>query len=1031
VSGYGQSKAVAEHLVRQARSRGLPVVIYRPCLISGSTSTGASATHDFTALLLKGLLASGAFPAWMRQVPTLRLTPVDYVSRAVVHLSALPDVEGQTFHLANLVTQSGSEFIETVRAAGFPMRELPDGEWFAKLRDLARQLEDRDFERLVPLLSGDSALRRRSLDPYRIDTASTRARLADTTITCPVVDGELINKYVAYFSRIGFVRSPLAGTAVNGVAPVPPGVEARFVTVIPAEGRPLRRLLCFPHAGGDPGFFRQWKPALASPGTEVLALALERSGDGTPQPLDIAATLTAVRSAIGPVIDLPYAVFGHSMGALLAWETVCRLRDEGARLPVHLFLSSLSAPHTFEVMRKNMMPKVVGAYLSSGIGQAVREDTQMVLSWKYAARPPLDLPLTVFHGRKDLAMSQEAVEAWSGYTTGTFAVRVAPGGHFHIADRDSPVTGAIRAVQDGLAATPPARANLREVRGDREGWLARLRERLNLRPAAMTGSWHSYELAHIARVSDAGAPDRPLFPEALDRLAAAEAEGDRGPLFRSTHPLFRQIIALSTANTLLRWNGRSGRFAPQVRRLLERAVSEREKFLEPAFAGGETPYGKGYKVIGFFGQTVLPGGESRQILDRAPDLDEPIRAVLEANARPHARAAAMPLSPGRIKALLQGVYGSALEAGVLTFGEHFFPDEVLLSQAARENARRNPGMPLWNVELCARYLELTRDPIAETALSNLMPRLDDGLRPHGRLHEVVFALHYLVRAGIDVARHLPEAVHWFLAALRTEGVGVTADDPFVDTDTTAVALYVTQALGVNKIARGAAVFDSRWSEESQNYRHFTGLDAPETFTTMAILETYLRDPAVSRERQRAVWGRTLGLLEQRVWIQGGFVSPFILWEKIISVLFAYEHRFPERTTKAHHRALDLVLSLQEPGGGFRSFYYDEANPEETAYALYALKAALGAPLPPVRRDQVRGAALAAERFLEECWRNTPPGYQYPDQWIGKLTCSPVNAIEAIILGALLMPWPEPASAATALSRRGSPQPEPLSTPQPV
>jgi hypothetical protein len=439
-------------------------------------------------------------------------------------------------------------------------------------------------------------------------------------------------------------------------------------------------------------------------------------------------------------------------------------------------------------------------------------------------------------------------------------------------------------------------------------------------------------------------------------------------------------------------------------------VIERAMSLEPAFAGEETPYGKGYKVVGFFGQAMLPGGESRQILDRAADLDEHVRAALQANARAHARASSLPMSPARIKALFQGIYGSAMEAGVLTFGEHYFSDEALRSEAARENARRNRQMPLWNVELGARYLELTRDPIAEAALRNLMPRLDDGLRPHGRLHEVVFALHYLVRAGIDVARHFPEAVAWFLATLRSEGVGVTEDDPVFDTDTTAVSLYVTQALGANTIARGAAVFDSRWSEESRNYRHFTGLDVPETFTTMAILEVYIRDPAVSRERQRAVWERTLGLLEQRVWIQGGFVTPFILWEKIISVLFAYEHRFPERTTKAHHRALDLVLSLQGPSGGFRSFYYDEANAEETAYALYALKAALAAPLTPARRDEVRGAALAAERFLAERWANTPPGYKYPDQWIGKLTCSLVNAIEAVIIGALLMRWPEESSS---------------------
>jgi hypothetical protein len=105
--------------------------------------------------------------------------------------------------------------------------------------------------------------------------------------------------------------------------------------------------------------------------------------------------------------------------------------------------------------------------------------------------------------------------------------------------------------------------------------------------------------------------------------------------------------------------------------------------------------------------------------------------------------------------------------------------------------------------------------------------------------------------------------------------------------------------------------------------------------------------------------------------------------------------------------LDLVLSLQEPSGGFRSFYFNEANPQETAFGLFALKTALAARLPPARREQVRGAAAAAERFLAQSWANTPPGFtRYQCQGIAKLTCNAPNAIEALIIGALLMPWPE-------------------------
>ncbi len=426
----------------------------------------------------------------------------------------------------------------------------------------------------------------------------------------------------------------------------------------------------------------------------------------------------------------------------------------------------------------------------------------------------------------------------------------------------------------------------------------------------------------------------------------------------------------------------------------------------------ESPYGRAYKVIIIPPYKVMIGSESSQILKRAPDLDTPTRAALQANARTHARVTAMPPpSPARIKAVYQGLYKNYDDGWLYHYAEHVLADEVLSSEAVREHARQNPRLPMWFAESCARYLEVTRDPIAETALRKLLPRLDDGLRPDARLFEVVFALHYLVRAGIAVARHLPETVEWFCAVLKPWGVGLSADEPYMDTDMTAFAIYVDQSLGLNKIARGAAVFDSRWNEQTEEYRHVANISFHEVFTELAILEAYLRDPAISRERQRALWEISLNHLEQRVWIHGGFISPLALWEKIIRVLFTYEHRFPERTTRAHHRALDLVLSLQEPSGGFRSFYFYEANPEETAFALYALKTALAAPLPPARRDQVRGAALAAERFLTQRWAKTPTGSnKYQDNMIAKLSCCGPNATEALIIGALLMPWPEPSGS---------------------
>lgn len=94
--GYSQTKWVSEKLVKIAGSRGLPVTIYRPPLISGHSKTGVSNTEDFTCLMLKGCVQMKAFPDidyW------LDMSPVDYVSRAIVYLSQQPESISKAFHL--------------------------------------------------------------------------------------------------------------------------------------------------------------------------------------------------------------------------------------------------------------------------------------------------------------------------------------------------------------------------------------------------------------------------------------------------------------------------------------------------------------------------------------------------------------------------------------------------------------------------------------------------------------------------------------------------------------------------------------------------------------------------------------------------------------------------------------------------------------------------------------------------------------------------------------------------------------------
>ncbi|MCP9949839.1 thioesterase domain-containing protein [Actinomadura madurae] len=109
------------------------------------------------------------------------------------------------------------------------------------------------------------------------------------------------------------------------------------------------RLVCFPHAGGTPSVYRDWDAHVGDRVQVVPVLLPGRSfrlgepprREMAPMAADIAAAL------VGQGLADAFALFGHSMGALLAYEVACELRDRGAGEPVHLFVSGSRAPHFY------------------------------------------------------------------------------------------------------------------------------------------------------------------------------------------------------------------------------------------------------------------------------------------------------------------------------------------------------------------------------------------------------------------------------------------------------------------------------------------------------------------------------------------------------------------------------------------------------------------------------------------------------------------------------------------------------------
>jgi thioester reductase-like protein len=227
--GYMQSKWVAEKLIMIARSRGLPVAIYRPGLITGHSQTGAWNTEDVTSQLIKSFIELGYAPDLDAATD---MTPVDYVSRAIVHLSMSPGSLGGVFHLANPQPVHARDLVTWIRSFGYPVEQVSYERWRAQLIERAKRSRNNATHSLAPLfsirLSDDAQAAELHQDDtsdglgivflsqyaklsVRFDCQNALEALANTPIACPLVDGELFGTYLSSFVRSGFLDAPPLG----------------------------------------------------------------------------------------------------------------------------------------------------------------------------------------------------------------------------------------------------------------------------------------------------------------------------------------------------------------------------------------------------------------------------------------------------------------------------------------------------------------------------------------------------------------------------------------------------------------------------------------------------------------------------------------------------------------------------------------------------------------------------------------------------------------------------------------------------
>ena len=214
---------------------------------------------------------------------------------------------------------------------------------------------------------------------------------------------------------------------------------------------PGLRLFCFPYAGGGASVFRLWRVELSEV-AEVCPVQLPgREARLSEPPLSHAAALVArLADGLAPFMDRPFAFFGHSVGALLAFELARELRRRRQRGPIHLFASAFRSPdrpnpnpplHALpvadflrELRAYDGTPQEVldNALLMELLGPALRADFALHETYSYREEPALSCPLTVLGGRDDAKVSVDDLQGWQRMTAGGHEQRLFPGGHFYL-----------------------------------------------------------------------------------------------------------------------------------------------------------------------------------------------------------------------------------------------------------------------------------------------------------------------------------------------------------------------------------------------------------------------------------------------------------------------------------------------------------------------------------------------------------------------------------------------------------------------
>lgn len=239
------------------------------------------------------------------------------------------------------------------------------------------------------------------------------------------------------------------------------------------------RLFCFPHAGVGASTYRAWPRSLSQADLGVLPVQLpgRENRMGEPALRAVEPVVEALVRCVADRLDRPYALFGHSMGALVAFEFARRLRELGAPPPVHLFVSGRIAPQLADPRQKlhDLPDAELCARLADlgGLPAAVladpallglllpllRADLAVNENYRYRPAPPLPVPITAFGGEHDPKVTEAELRAWAEQTDDQFTAHLLPGGHFFVQESVRSLLGLLVVGLSRTLAAPRVRGS--------------------------------------------------------------------------------------------------------------------------------------------------------------------------------------------------------------------------------------------------------------------------------------------------------------------------------------------------------------------------------------------------------------------------------------------------------------------------------------------------------------------------------------------------------------------------------------------